>query len=195
MNFQFSDGSSFREITKFTQHAEFRLLSDKATQKGPSFKQDSESEIDAKSGNITVRTMEGGKEKVATKHMDLPPDVSNGMLSVLMKNLSKPGTPGTVSLVTLSSSPRMVQLDIVPQNETTLKFDGAVHKAQHFVVKIKIGGLAGVIAPLLGKQPPDLQMWCGSWKAKLHHFFSRKARWRGALRYGESKLRPQTPNR
>ena len=33
MNFHRNDGSSFREITKSTQHGEFRLVSDKMTQK------------------------------------------------------------------------------------------------------------------------------------------------------------------
>lgn len=159
MNFHFNDGSSFREITKFTQHGEFRLVSDKVTQKGPSFKQQSESEIDAKAGNITVRTVDGGKEKVTTKHMDLLPDVANGMLPVLMKNLSKPGTPATVSMVAVGASPRLVHLNIIPLEETTLKYGAAVHKTQHFVVKIRIGGIAGVIAPLVGKQPPDIQFW------------------------------------
>ena len=96
---------------------------------------------------------------MTTKHMDLPPDVANGMLPVLMKNLSKPGTPATVSMVAVGASPRLVHLNIVPQEETTLKYGAAVHKTQHFVVKIRIGGIAGVIAPLVGKQPPDIQFW------------------------------------
>ena len=81
------------------------------------------------------------------------------MLPVLMKNLSKPGTPATVSMVAVGASPRLVHLNIVPQQETTLKYGAAVHKTQHFVVKIRIGGIAGVIAPLVGKQPPDIQFW------------------------------------
>ena len=159
MNFHFNDGSSFREITKFTQQSEFRLVSDKVVQKGPSFAHQSETEIDAATGNVTVRTIDDGKQRVTTKHLNLPADVSNGMLPVLMKNLSKPGTAATVSMVATSSSPRLLRLNLVPQEETTFKFASALHKTQHFIVKIKIGGIAGVIAPLVGKQPPDLQMW------------------------------------
>jgi hypothetical protein len=33
------------------------------------------------------------------------------------------------------------------------------HPAQHYVVKVKIQGVAGVIAPLVGKQPPDIHIW------------------------------------
>jgi len=81
------------------------------------------------------------------------------MLPVLMKNLSKPRTAATVSRVATSSPPRLLRLNLVPQEETTFKFASALHKTQHFIVKIKIGGIAGVIAPLVGKQPPDFQMW------------------------------------
>ncbi len=41
--FHFKDGSLYDEITNFTQKAKFRLVRDQVVQKGPSFKQDSES--------------------------------------------------------------------------------------------------------------------------------------------------------
>ena len=56
------------------------MLSDEVVQRGPSFKQQMKSWIDATSGNITVRSTEKGKEKVVTKHLELPPDVANGMI-------------------------------------------------------------------------------------------------------------------
>ena len=31
--------------------------------------------------------------------------------------------------------------------------------ATHYVVKVEIGGVSGLLAPLLGKQPPDTQVW------------------------------------
>jgi hypothetical protein len=31
--------------------------------------------------------------------------------------------------------------------------------AIHYVIKVEIGGIAGLIAPLLGKQPPDIHVW------------------------------------
>src|SRR3954471_16215791 len=46
LQFHFKDGSYFREITKFTQDREFRMVSDQVVQKGPSFKRESESFID-----------------------------------------------------------------------------------------------------------------------------------------------------
>lgn len=32
-------------------------------------------------------------------------------------------------------------------------------KAQHYIVKTKIEGVAGKVAPLVGKQPPDINVW------------------------------------
>src|SRR5215470_8562166 len=43
LRFQFKDGSFYEEITKFTQRGKFRLMSDQVEQKGPSFKQASQS--------------------------------------------------------------------------------------------------------------------------------------------------------
>ena len=34
-----------------------------------------------------------------------------------------------------------------------------MHKATHDVAKVEIGGVAGLVAPILGKQPPDTHVW------------------------------------
>jgi hypothetical protein len=159
LQFRFKDGSFYREITKFTQGREFRLVSDQVVQKGPSFKQESETWIDAKTGKITVRSREKGKEKLTEKHLDLPPDVSNGLLFILVKNVD-PNAPGTtVSFVAASSKPRLAKMNISPATEKTFKVGLITIKAQHYVVKTKIEGVAGVLAPLMGKQPPDIHIW------------------------------------
>ena len=134
-------------------------MSDYVVQKGPSFKQESESWIEAATGKITVRTVDKGKEKRTTKHLDLPPDVSNGLLFTLVKNIDPSAPETTVSMVAASASPRVVQLHIFPAQEKTVKIGLITQKAQHFVVKVKITGVAGAIAPLVGKQPPDIQVW------------------------------------
>jgi hypothetical protein len=158
LRFQFKDGSLYEEITKFTQRGKFRLVSDQVEQKGPSFKQQSENWIDAEKGKITVRTNEKGKEKTATNHLDLPDDVSNGLLFVLLKNVD-PSADTTVSFVAASSKPRVVKWNISPGPEKTIKVGLMTQKAQHYVVKTKIQGPAGAIAPLVGKQLPDIHVW------------------------------------
>jgi hypothetical protein len=158
LRFEFKDGSLYDEITKFTQRGKFRLLSDQVVQKGPSFKEESESWIDAATGKITVRTNERGKETMTTKHVDLPEDVANGLLFVLLKNVD-PSAETTVSFVAASTKPRVVKWNIVPGPEKTIKVGLMTQKAQHYIVKTKIEGPAGVIAPLIGKQPPDIHIW------------------------------------
>ena len=159
LRFRFKDGSFYEEITRYTQHGKFRLISDQVEQKGPSFKEASKSWIDARSGTITVQTTENGEEKTTTKHLDLPDDVANGLLFVLLKNVDPSAAVTTVSYVAASSKPRIVKWDISPAPEKPVRVGSIEYKAQHYVVKTKIGGAAGAIAPLVGKQPPDIHIW------------------------------------
>jgi len=159
LRFQFKDGSFYEEITKFTQRGKFRVLSDQVEQKGPSFKQASQSWIDARTGTVTVRITERGEEKTTTKHLDLPDDVANGLLFVLLKNVDPSAAETTVSFVAASAKPRVVKWNITPGPEKTIKVGFIEHKAQHYVVKTKIEGPAGAIAPLVGKEPPDIDVW------------------------------------
>ena len=43
--------------------------------------------------------------------------------------------------------------------EESFSIAGTSLKATHYVVKVEIGGISGVVAPLLGKQPPDSHVW------------------------------------
>ncbi len=106
-----------------------------------------------------MRTVENGKEKRTTKHMDLPPDVCNGLLFTLTKNIDPSAAQTTVSMVAASDRPRLIKLNITPSEEKAVKIGLLTHKAQHYVVKAKIGGIAGAVAPLVGKQPPDIHIW------------------------------------
>ena len=88
MTFRFKDGSIEDETTVVCQHRTFRLLSDRVLQKGPAFKLPMETPIDAMSGRVTVRYRgDDGKEKVVTEKLDLPSDLSNGLLLTLFKNV------------------------------------------------------------------------------------------------------------
>jgi hypothetical protein len=159
LQFHFKDGSLYQEITKFTQRGTFHLVSDQLTQKGPAFKQESESWIDTASGKVTVRTVDNGKEKRTTKQMSIPPDVANGLLFTLVKNMDPTAPETMVSMVAPSDKPRIVKLKFTPAPEKEVKFGLLTFKAQHYVMKVKIEGVGGKVAPLVGKQPPDSQFW------------------------------------
>jgi hypothetical protein len=116
--------------------------------------------VDAAAGRVKVRyTDDDGKEKTVDEAMSLPEDVANGLLFTLLRHID-PATPQTVvSDVAMTPKPRLVSLIITPQGEESFTSGNSRHKATHYVVKVKIGGLAGLVAPLLGKKPQDLHVW------------------------------------
>ncbi len=158
--FRFKDGSIYEETTLYSQHGAFRLLSDHLIQKGPAFKQPVDTLIDASTGDVKVRyTEEKGQEKIVAQRLELPPDVANGLLFTLMKDV-KPTVPQTtVSMVATTPKPLLVKLVILPHGEEPFTIGSFRHKAMHYIVKVQIGGVTGFLARLMGKQPPDTHVW------------------------------------
>jgi hypothetical protein len=162
--FHFKDGSLHDETAVFSQRRAFRLLSYHLVQKGPAFERPIEVSIDVPAGKVTVRYFEDGKEKVAAEQLKLPPDLANGLALTLLKNID-PNTATTVSMVAATPKPRLVKLAITSESEEPFSIGDMKRKASHYVVKVEIGGLAGLVAPLLGKQPPDTHVWILEGKA------------------------------
>jgi hypothetical protein len=119
-----------------------------------------ETSSEASSGQVTVRYKEqDGREKILKERLDLPSDVANGLLFTLVKHI-QPNVPQTaVSMVATTPKPRVVILKILPEGEKAIASGNTKHETVRYVVKVKIGGVAGLLAPLLGKQPPDTHVW------------------------------------
>lgn len=158
--FYFKDGSIDDETTVFSQRRMLQLISDHHIQKGPSFPHPMDLTIDARSGQITVRsTGHDGAEEVKTEHLDLPADLANGMVPDIVENI-RPGTQETdVSMIVATPKPRLVKLVISPRGEEPFSVVGSSRKAIHYEIKIELGGVAGVVAPVIGKQPPNIDVW------------------------------------
>ena len=158
--FRFKDGSLYQEATVFSQRGKFRLWSDRVIQKGPSFKNPMETSIDVSTGQVMVRyTDDDGKEQTINERLSLPADIANGLLFTLVRHI-QPSVPQTiVSHVAMTPKPRLVELLILPQGEEPFSSGSIKHRAMRYLVKVKIGGIAGLLAPLLGKQPADMQIW------------------------------------
>ncbi len=158
--FHFKDGSVLEETAVFSQRGTFRLLSDHLVQKGPAFKRPMDVTTNCSTGQVTVRyTDDNGKEKVTTDRVKLTPDAANGIVFTLMKNVPYDTPKTTLSMVVATPKPRVVKLIITPEVEDSFSVAGSERKAMRYDVKVDIGGAAGLVAPIIGKQPPDTHIW------------------------------------
>jgi len=159
LTFHFKDGSLQDETAVYSQRGRFRLISDRLIQKGPAFPGPIDMTIDGANGRVTVRYSDDGKPKVAAEELKLPPDLANGLLSNLLKNIRAAAPPASVGFVAATPKPRLVKLDISVAGQDNFTTGGVSHKATHYVLKVNIGGIQGWLAPLVGKQPPDSHVW------------------------------------
>jgi len=160
LTFHFKDGSLHDETAVFSQRKTFRFLSDHLVQKGPAFAHPMDVTVDGGSGRVSVRTTgDDGKEKRFDDRLKLPPDVANGMVLTLLKNLPRDARQLTVSMVVAAPKPRLVKLQVAAAGEVPFALAGSRRQATDYAIKVEIGGVAGVVAPLVGKQPPDTHTW------------------------------------
>ena len=157
--FHFKDGSLSDETAIFSQRGLFSLLSDHLVQRGPAFEQPLDMTIDRAAGHVVVHYKnDRGEAKVEDERMDLPPDLANGMIIALLKNVRPEALPHSISLVAIPK-PRLVKLKIAVGGAEPFSIAGSPRQAVHYVLKVDIGGIAGLVAPLVGKQPPDSHVW------------------------------------
>jgi len=147
------------ETTVFTQRERFRLASYHLVQKGPSFPRPLEMSIDAGRGQVTVRYADDkGRPKTESESLALPPDLANGLVSTLLKNVPSEAPP-PLSYVVATPKPRLVKLAVSAAAPNRFSTGQRGRSAVHYVLKVDLGGLSGLIAPLIGKQPPDAHVW------------------------------------
>lgn len=160
LEYHFKDGSRQEETAVFSQRGYFRLISYHMVQKGPAFQQDTDMTITAAKGQATVRyTDKDGSEKTESERMKLPPDLANGLVPLLLKNLAPEALPTEVSMVVATPKPRLIKLAISAQGKEPFSLAGSRREATDYTIKIDIGGLAGLVAPVIGKQPPEMHVW------------------------------------
>jgi hypothetical protein len=89
--------------------------------------------------------------------MDLPADLANGMTHTLLKNVGN--QPPSLSMIVVTPKPRLVKLSILRAGSESIRIGRLARKTAHYVIEIEIGGVARLLAPIVGKQPPDSQVW------------------------------------
>jgi len=160
LTFRFKDGSLDDETTVFSQRGTFRLISDRHIQSGPYFSTQLDMSIDVPKGTVLTKWKDkDGKEQESTEHMKLPPDLYNGMVTPIVKNLSPDASETKVSMIVSTPKPRVVTLLIRPMGPSPFSLAGFPRKGRQYEIKIELGGIVGLIAPVVGKAPPNIYMW------------------------------------
>ena len=159
--FRFKDGSLQDESVIFTQERVFRVLSYAIVQKGPSFPVQLDGRLDVKGRRATVRSRKGDEEpQEHSERMEkLPADLANGLVLTLLKNFPSAAGELVAHMVAFTPKPRLIKLVMTPTEEERFVLGETAHRATRYRVKPELGGLTGIIAPLIGKEPEDVFVW------------------------------------
>ena len=159
--YHFQDGSLNDETAVFTQRGHFSLISDHLVQKGPAFTQPLDMTIDRPGGHVVVRYKdEHGADKLDDARMTASAgygerDAHHAAQErrrgrraadlVARRGHAEAAAREARDLGGRERSLHGRRIGTGPRGTTWLKVD--------------IGGIAGAIAPLIGKQPPDSHVW------------------------------------
>jgi len=156
----FQDGSLDDETAVFTQHRVIGFVSDHHIQRGPFFKNAIDARVES-NGQVSIATTgEDGKVKQESSYIALPADLANGLVGPILYNISRSTTGATVGMVLPVGKGRLAKLHITPDHtESFTAVQGATRTATVFRIKVDLGGIAGVVAPMIGKQPADVMVW------------------------------------
>ena len=162
LTFRFRDGSFYDETVVFSQRDVFTLLSYRLVQRGPSFPESIDANVDRSSGRYTVRYKgdEDSPEEVVKGRFDMPADAYNGLLSTLMKNLAT-GESATVQIIAFTPKPRLVKMLLMPATEDTVMMSETAVASTRFLVKPQLG----LFASLLVADIPDIKIWVSGGEA------------------------------
>jgi len=159
LTLHFRDGSMHQETAVFSQRRTFQLLSYKQIQKGPAFKTQTTISLETSTGNVHIQyTDKNGEVKTIDDKLSLPADLANGLISTLVTDID-PKVETTLSMLVSTPKPRVVKLKIAASEQDSFSVGGLGRKATHYVIKIDIGGVTGVVAKVVGKQPPPIHIW------------------------------------
>ena len=152
--FRFKDGSLYDETVTFSQHKVFRLVSYKLVQKGPSFPDAMEVWMDRASGRYRARV----GDDTAEGPLDLPDDLHNGMAGTLLRNLPA-GASATGHMYAFTPKARLMRTVLRPEGEDRYFAGETAHTAVRYIVTMDLVGVTGLVATVLGKDPPDVRFW------------------------------------
>jgi hypothetical protein len=144
----------------FTQLQVYAMQSYHLVRRGPVFRDDTEISLERATGKyrVTTRAHKDGREEVLEGSLALPDDVYNGMILTVVKDLSK-GVSETVHYVAFTPTPRIIELELVPAGEHRVLVGDLEKSATHYVLKPRLGIWLNLFATVLGRVPPDSDVW------------------------------------
>jgi hypothetical protein len=157
LTFRYKDGSLYDETIVFMQSKVFTLLSYRAVQRGPAFPEPSEIFFERASGRYKVKI---GQE-AAEGRVELPPDVYNGMIGMLLKNIAPARTTGG-QLLAFTPGPRFLKLVATAEGDDQFFVGAETRKATRYFVKFDLGFATGILAKIMGKDVPNVRYWISS---------------------------------
>lgn len=160
MVFHFKDGSLFDERVVFSQQRVFAMQSYHLVQRGSALSEDSEISLQQASGKYYVKTKshKDGREEAIDGTLELPPDVYNGMVTTVTKNLAK-GASETVHIVAFTPKPLLIELELKPVGKQKMLVGQLTKTSIHYAFKPHPGPWLEVFAKLLGHMPSDYHVW------------------------------------
>jgi hypothetical protein len=160
LTYHFVDGSIDDETTTYRQQGTFRLVRNHHIQQGSFFVKPVDVTVEASTGIATSRTTDrNGRIHLESEHMDLPNDLANGFVGTLLLNVPQNAAPFRVGMVAPVGGGRLIHLLISPEGEQQFHLEGQTLNAAVFRIHPELGGIVGVIAPLIGLQPKDVLVW------------------------------------
>ncbi len=82
------------------------------------------------------------------------------MVPLIVENMGAGESSKTVfHVVVATPNPLVAKLVISKIGEDSYSLVGTNRKAVHYEIKIVLGGVAGFVAPLIGKAPPNIEIW------------------------------------
>src|SRR5882724_6847902 len=156
LTFRFRDGSLYDERVVFSQKDTFTLMSYQIVQKGPPFPESIVAKVDRETGRYEVRYKgdEEVTEEILKGKIELPGDVYNGLLGMMMKNMPA-GTSTTVQIIAVTPKPRLVKMLLTPAGNDTVMMGETAVPATRFLIKPQLG----LFASLLVTDLPDVKIW------------------------------------
>lgn len=91
--------------------------------------------------------------------MDLPPDLANGLPPNLLLNILPTEPETDISYLLPTNKPRVVRVTVKPAGKVPFTIGGTRRRAIDCVLHVELGGLTGIVAPIIGKQPHDFHIW------------------------------------